>query len=176
MIVKKGNIIHLLMNKYNIYVILVLGIILIFYFIKRNKGGKIYDKLQSYSNINYDSLRMNRCKEIYPLGGNFDFKGNEVELPPMNHVPGEMDGGMKELEQAISDATGTWQVISEKPDSILISTPNNPFCGRYAIKFRREGPYNNMRYYFILDNDSTHIVCEKIFKYANPVMKNWDSE
>ena len=58
---------------------------------------------------------------------------------------------------------GTWEIISENPDSILIETPASILNGKYAVFFEKEHPFGEpVSYLLILQNDSTRLCFSKI--------------
>lgn len=63
---------------------------------------------------------------------------------------------------------GTWNVISENPDSISIEAVRNTLDGKYAVTFMK-GNTSNPGYFVLLDNDSTHLCLKKeVVNYGDP--------
>jgi hypothetical protein len=81
----------------------------------------------------------------------------------------------------MEDNTGVWKVISTNPDSVFFNVPENPFHGKYAVRFYIDNNgwvYRNMPhniYKMELKNDSMLLICNKSGNTFGNDFRDWES-
>jgi hypothetical protein len=117
----------------------------------------IQRKLMGFWNIEFENSYIER-DSIYNISWSpVHIKKNIIKLPLLFE-------NTRTFSESEKDATGTWKVISIKPDSIFFNVPKNPLHGKYAIRFfideKGWSGMNNI-YKIELKNDSTYLICNK---------------
>ena len=156
------NINHLFMNKKVKNILIIIGIAILCvcgYFIFHKP--LLYKKLQGSYNPVPEYMYIVRNVDFKPLSLNITFNKSKVDLPVIQL--GQEGLTYTELKQLEDDSKGTWEIISENPDSILIETPKSLLNGKYAVFFKKEHPFGEpVSYLLILQNDSTRLCFSKI--------------
>ena len=92
----------------------------------------------------------------------------------------EMEKFAQNFERRQQVRTGTWQIISTNPDSVLFNAPEHPLHGRYAVRFfidERGWVLKNMRnniFKMELTNDSTILILNKAGIMLERSLRNWE--
>jgi hypothetical protein len=74
------------------------------------------------------------------------------------------------------DNTGSWKVISMNPDSVFFNVPENPFHGKYAVRFYTGATImGKFGYKIELSNDSTCLICSKGGAFFDRDLRNWQT-
>ena len=153
---------HLLMNKKVKYILIIIGIAILCvcgYFIFHKP--LLYKKLQGSYNVTLKYTELYRSIDFSPIASGLEIKNNKIELPYMLCEGDEIEGAAWDIW--MQNQKGTWEIISENPDSILIETPASILNGKYAVFFEKEHPFGEpVSYLLILQNDSTRLCFSKI--------------
>ena len=190
MMIKKKDVSHLLKNKFvalfsRITVLCVILLIIIFLtlFIWRQysyRQSLLYKKLQGPCNIEIEKSYIYRnFRYIKPLDISYLFIKEKVTVPILltsNDDGIDYDNWIPDFDKAEEESTGRWEIISTSPDSILIETPKSILNGRYAVTFKKEKGVRNPKYYVMFSNDSSMIVCYKMYAVDYPFLKDWEKK
>jgi hypothetical protein len=135
-------------------------------------------KLKGFWNIEFENSYLNRDRVCEFFGLIIYIRKNDaIELPRV--YVHEKSG--KLYEEMARKARGTWKVISTNPDSVLFNAPENPFHGKYAVRFfiDNKGWVSKNRKYNIfkmeLKNDSTLLICNKGGVMTDSDLDDWES-
>lgn len=166
--IKKQRGLTLLFNYKFIFLVSILVLVIVLNL--KHKNNSIERKLIGDWNVEVENSYDKRYSEYNSLGIIINIKGDgSIQLPPLN--------SNKSLEEAERDANGKWEIISNDPDSISIDAPNNPFNGKYSIRFfidlnGYQGMRNNI-YKIELKNKTTLLIFNKGGVFVK--IPNWDS-
>lgn len=162
MIMKQRDTSLLLKNKEAL--LLMAFVVILFYYTCSNVffGNQLlYKKLQGEYNAVLEQIYIQRSVDITPLSLNIAFKKSKVELPVLQF--GQEGINYEELKKMEANSKGTWGIISQSPDSILIDAPASILKGKYAVYLQKEHPVARPpMYILILQNDSTRLCFSKV--------------
>lgn len=180
----------LLKSRKRFLLIIAVVILTIAYMTSTFSHKKVEFRLYGYWNMVLDSLVINRNTKIEFSSINFNFSNKNVELPLLR-TP-EIDFKGKTLldedidedslkkdwyyyQKSIKESNGTWELYSSK-DSVKIQALSHPLNGSYKLVFFKTHTLGQEHYYMRMMNDSTYIVCEKIFSgyVNNKLLKEWN--
>ena len=162
MILKQKDINHILRNKFMLFSIFII-VISLFYFCSNMlfKQHRLYKKLQGEYNILWEYTEVYRNFNFRPIASILEIKNNKIELPCMLSTHDKIEGAAFEVWK--NNQKGTWEIISQDPDSILIETPASILNGRYSVIFKKEKPFSKPPIYIlVLQNDSTRLCFSKV--------------
>lgn len=132
-----------------------------------DRKSSIYARLEGEINIDYEYSSWKRFSN-YSLGPVLEpmiFQKDSVVLPKLFCV-GNNASHVRQIE-----TVGSWEIIHESPDSIIINASNHPFTGKYLVEFKRQFIQSKLHFYVYLTNDSTRIIGEKYFLFAFGIPK-----
>lgn len=127
-----------------------------------DRKSSIYARLEGEIDIDYEYSSWKRFSNysLGPVLEPMNFQKDSVVLPKLFCV-GNNASHVRQIE-----TVGSWEIIHESPDSIIINASNHPFSGKYLVEFKRQFILNKLHYYVYLTNDSTRIIGEKYFLFA----------
>lgn len=176
--------------NHHVFVLLTIIVISLMSLSCSNRPICVDSRLDGYWNMVLDSLVINRNTKIEFSSINFNFSNKNVELPLLR-TP-EIDFKGKTLldedidedslkkdwyyyQKSIKESNGTWELYSSK-DSVKIQALSHPLNGSYKLVFFKTHTLGQEHYYMRMMNDSTYIVCEKIFSgyVNNKLLKEWN--
>ncbi len=161
-ILKNTN--HLLMNKKVKNILIIIGIAILCvcgYFIFHKP--LLYKKLQGEYSVVWEYTEIYRNMKSRAVGSILEINKYKIILPHILSAYDKIEATDEEREVWENNQKGTWEIISENPDSILIETPASILNGKYAVFFEKEHPFGEpVSYLLILQNDSTRLCFSKI--------------
>ena len=161
MIMKQRNTSLLLRNK-GVLLLSISAVILFFYACSKLFAKPcLYNKLQGEYNVLWEYTEVYRNFNFRPIASILEIKNNKIELPCMLSTHDKIEGAAFEVWK--NNQKGTWEIISQDPDSILIETPASILNGKYAVFFQKEQLVAHPpMYILILQNDSTRLCFSKV--------------
>ena len=166
MIKKQKNIKRLLKDK-SLLILFIVFIILVFYtcgnlpFLQ----PKMYKKLQGEYRVVWEYTEIYRNMKSRAVGSILEINKYKIILPHILSAYDKLEATDEEREVWENNQKGTWEIISENPDSILIETPASILNGKYAVFFEKEHPFGEpVSYLLILQNDSTRLCFYKVIE------------
>ena len=158
---KQRNTSLLLRNK-GVLLLSISAVILFFYACSKLFAKPcLYNKLQGEYNVLWEYTEVYRNFNFRPIASILEIKNNKIELPCMLSTHDKIEGAAFEVWK--NNQKGTWEIISQDPDSILIETPASILNGRYSVIFKKEKPFSKPPIYIlVLQNDSTRLCFSKV--------------
>ena len=154
---------HLFMNKKVKYIWIIIGIAILCvcgYFIFHKP--LLYKKLQGEYRVVWEYTEIYRNMKSRAVGSILEINKYKI-IPHILSAYDKLEATDEEREVWANNQKGTWEIISENPDSILIETPASILNGKYAVFFEKEHPFGEpVSYLLILQNDSTRLCFSKI--------------